>query len=371
MFAGYRNLPEKNAEAFTADGWYRTGDFGYFRGNELHVLGRISSLVVGESGENIDPEELEQYYSRNPVIREIGVLQDEGKLVGIAVPDMNEIEKLNGGDVARLVSDAVDERSVHIASYKRLSGVIISGAPLQRTAIGKIQRHKLRARYDSLRKGAKYRYSTSFPILQDADRSLLQGTIARRLWHYLSHRYQGADLTLDSSFQVDLGMDSLEWISVTLDIRDRFGVELNESDISKINNVRDLLVEVVKLSESGAVASTVDAFAQSQERLSDEKKHWLEPLRPTEVILQMAFYTFLKLLVLVLFRPRISGLENFPENTPVVFVPNHASYIDAFILAAALPYRRLRELHFAGFKRNCFRQCFHQKFQPTRAGYSD
>ncbi len=178
-------------------------------------------------------------------------------------------------------------------------------------------------------------------------------------------------MTLDSSLQVDLGMDSLEWISVTLEIRDRFGVELNESDISKIDSVRDLLVAVVKLSESGAVASTVDALAQSQERLSDEKKHWLEPLRPTEVVLQMAFYTFLKFLVLVLFRPKISGLEKFPENTPVVFVPNHASYIDAFVLAAALPYRRLRELHFAGFKGIAFGNRFHQKFQPTRAGYSD
>ncbi len=152
VFGGYRNLPEKNAEAFTADGWFRTGDFGWFRGNELHVLGRISSLIIGESGENIDPEELEQYYSKNPVIKEIGVLQDKGKLVGVAVPDMTEIDKLNGGDVARLVSDAVDERSVHIASYKRLSGVLVSGAPLQRNAIGKIQRHKLRVRYDFLRK---------------------------------------------------------------------------------------------------------------------------------------------------------------------------------------------------------------------------
>ncbi|HEY2713215.1 MAG TPA: hypothetical protein VGI60_11925 [Chthoniobacterales bacterium] len=57
VFAGYRNLPEQSAQAFTGDGWFRTGDLGYFdRDNFLHVTGRVSTLIKTESGEKFRPK---------------------------------------------------------------------------------------------------------------------------------------------------------------------------------------------------------------------------------------------------------------------------------------------------------------------------
>ena len=63
VFAGYRNLPEQTKQAFTPDGWFRTGDIGYFDGDFLYVLGRVSTLIKTESGEKIQTEDIEAAYA--------------------------------------------------------------------------------------------------------------------------------------------------------------------------------------------------------------------------------------------------------------------------------------------------------------------
>ncbi|PYI86722.1 MAG: hypothetical protein DMF09_00740 [Verrucomicrobia bacterium] len=67
VFAGYRNLEDKTKEVFTDDRWFRTGDMGYFDdSDELHILGRISTLIKTESGEKVQTEDLEEAYARRP-----------------------------------------------------------------------------------------------------------------------------------------------------------------------------------------------------------------------------------------------------------------------------------------------------------------
>ena len=87
VFSGYRNLEEKTREAFTEDGWLRTGDLGFMdnEGN-LHLLGRVSTLIVTEGGKKVQPDDVEEAYAGEKVIREIGVLQNDGKLVALIVP---------------------------------------------------------------------------------------------------------------------------------------------------------------------------------------------------------------------------------------------------------------------------------------------
>src|SRR5205807_418320 len=64
VFSGYRNLDDETKKAFADDGWFRTGDMGYFDDHdELHVLGRISTLIKTESGEKIQTEDVEDAYA--------------------------------------------------------------------------------------------------------------------------------------------------------------------------------------------------------------------------------------------------------------------------------------------------------------------
>ncbi|HSO43364.1 MAG TPA: AMP-binding protein, partial [Rhodospirillales bacterium] len=83
IFSGYLNLPEETQKAFTADGWFRTGDLGALAPDGfLSLSGRLSTMIVTEGGKNVYPEDVEDAYLASPLVREIAVLQREGKLVG-------------------------------------------------------------------------------------------------------------------------------------------------------------------------------------------------------------------------------------------------------------------------------------------------
>ena len=58
VFMGYINDPEKTAAAFTDDGYFITGDYGYIKDNKIYVLGRNSDVIIGENAENVYPEEV-------------------------------------------------------------------------------------------------------------------------------------------------------------------------------------------------------------------------------------------------------------------------------------------------------------------------
>ena len=68
MCRGYHNLPEKTAEAFTADGWLRTGDLAEID-DEGHIVitGRIKDMII-RGGENIYPKEIEDFLYTNPKV---------------------------------------------------------------------------------------------------------------------------------------------------------------------------------------------------------------------------------------------------------------------------------------------------------------
>jgi long-chain acyl-CoA synthetase len=147
VFSGYRNLPDQNARVFTDDGWFRTGDMGYQDSDGfVYISGRASTLIVTEGGKNIQPEPVEEHYQQHPFISEIGILQHQRRLVGLIVPDTDEIER-QGNDIEQAVREAVQTQSQQIASYQRIGKFAISLEPLPRTNLGKIRRHVLGERY--------------------------------------------------------------------------------------------------------------------------------------------------------------------------------------------------------------------------------
>jgi len=81
------------------------------------------------------------------------------------------------------------------------------------------------------------------------DLALIEDAAAKQVWNLLVQRYAAKRLSPGASPQLDLGIDSLEWLNLTLEIRRRAGVELSEQAIGRIATVRDLLREV---SEAGA-----------------------------------------------------------------------------------------------------------------------
>ena len=84
VFPGYYRDPERSVEAFTRDGWFRTGDLGYLdRKRRLYVRGRLKTMILGASGENIYPEEVEAVLNSSPFVAESLVYGDDAGLTAL------------------------------------------------------------------------------------------------------------------------------------------------------------------------------------------------------------------------------------------------------------------------------------------------
>jgi long-chain acyl-CoA synthetase len=349
VFAGYHNLPDRSARAFTADGWFRTEDRGSLdRAGYLQVHGRAATLLVTEAGENIDLEKLEAAYQASPLIREIGVLQDAGRLVAVVVPESHELRRRDVAEVTEALRRAIRARSAELPSYGRLADFVIDREALARTRLGKIRRPQLDQRFQALKSEAA---APGAPIRLDEmaaeDRALLEDPQAKGIWDWLVARYPERRLTPDSSLLLDLGIDSLEWINLTLDIERRTGVELSEGVTARVESVRDLLQEVV--AEPGEAALRADPIDQPESYLTAEHRRWLIALSPVEAGLAWLLYQLNRLLMRGLFRLRVEGLEQLPSEGGFLLTPNHQSLLDPLIVAAALPYPVLRRSYFAGW----------------------
>ncbi|KAI8804927.1 hypothetical protein BJ742DRAFT_871479 [Cladochytrium replicatum] len=90
VFSGYYNAPEKTAEAFTADGWLRTGDIGQWDAKgRLQIVDRVKNIFKLAQGEYIAPEKIELVYVKHELVAQAFVYGDslQSQLVGIIVPD--------------------------------------------------------------------------------------------------------------------------------------------------------------------------------------------------------------------------------------------------------------------------------------------
>lgn len=362
IFHGYRDLPDKTEEAFTEDGWYRTEDRGRIDGEGyLHILGRSSLFVVTEAGENISLEELEMSYETHPLIREIGILMHDGRLSAVIVPDAAEMRNRGAGDTGEAVEEAVTEHARDLPDYKRILDIEVAGDGLPRTLIGKIRRNKLQEKFLAQREGRETGEIGPLQVeeMSGDDRALLRDSSAEEVWQMLGERFEAVRLTPDSSMAVDLGVDSLEWVDLTLDIRDRTGVELEEEQTAEIETVRDLLTAVRDASEPSAETSG-DVLETPEKFLSDEERDWLRPLGKVEVVLAWMLYWINRGLMSAFFRLRVDGLDNVRKAEQVAILPNHTSYLDGFVIMAALPFDFLRHASVAGSAELAFRTPVHR-----------
>lgn len=352
VFSGYRHLPDQTAGAFTADGWFRTGDLGRLdEAGNLYISGRASTLIVLEGGKKIQPEPLEEIYEQNQFIRELGILYQDNQLVALIVPEIEAINRLRNGDVTLAIREAISDRGQVVSSYQRLTDYALTDQPLPRTNLGKIRRHLLRQYYQQAKQGLERTDAGQvgpLPIadMTEKDQALLAEPAARQVWEWLAGRYAAKLLTPDTSPQLDLGVDSLEWLTLTLQVSELTGVELSDQAIGRVATVRDLLCEVVNAAGREPVAPA--ALDQPETLLTETQQQWLAPLSPIQEKTFAVLFVVYQILARLLFRVKAYGLENLPGDHNFVLTPNHTSMLDAPMIAAVLPYAHMRRTHWAG-----------------------
>lgn len=151
VMKGYYKAPEITKEVFTEDGWFRTGDRGVFDKNLLYVKGRIKTMIVGSSGENIYPEEIESVINKMRFVLESLVVEKKGKLVAMIHLNMEEVEenlkqmKLEAKQYIAVKSDEIlleimKKVNLEVNKFSRINQVILQPIPFERTPTRKIKR---------------------------------------------------------------------------------------------------------------------------------------------------------------------------------------------------------------------------------------
>lgn len=152
VMIGYNKDPEMTAEVITPDGWFRTGDLGVFdKRNNLFIRGRLKNMIVGASGENIYPEEIESVINNFRHVVESLVIEQKGKLVALVHINIEEIEKKYThlkAEASRQFDEKVEEILKEIQDYvnsrvnkfSQINKVVLQPVPFQKTATQKIKR---------------------------------------------------------------------------------------------------------------------------------------------------------------------------------------------------------------------------------------
>lgn len=159
VMKGYYKEPEMTKEVLTPDGWFKTGDLGTLDSNNyLYIKGRLKNMIVGASGENIYPEEIESIINNFRFVAESLVVQQKGKLVALVQLNMEELEKKyhllkedmtkQKDDMTKQFEEKVDELLNELQEYvnsqvnkfSQIQKVVIQPVPFQKTATLKIKR---------------------------------------------------------------------------------------------------------------------------------------------------------------------------------------------------------------------------------------
>lgn len=356
VFGGYLDDPEANRAAFTEDGWFRTGDLGRLdRDGFLYVTGRAKEMIVLGGGKNVFPEEIEKIYGDSAYVGEIAVLERGGALVGLVLPDVAAIRAqglTRVDDALRVVLRDVGRR---LPSYQRLAGFALAREPLPRTHLGKYRRFLLPELYER----ALARVSPRAPAEpSDADKALLQKPEAAALWSFLRSRYPPERVFLDADLELDLGIDSLEWITLSLEFERRLGWTLAEAERDRIATVRDLL----DAASAARPREEVGAGGLAAAATTAEQRRWFEPSGPLLSALGLLLYFLNWLLVRVLFRLRRAGTGTLPSAGPLVIACNHLSDLDPLVVAASLPWSLARRVYWGGDARRLFSNVWSRAF---------
>lgn len=144
VMKGYYKNPTATAEAFPeGNGWMNTGDMGII-GNDglISISGRSKTMILGPSGQNIYPEEIEHRLNSMPLVNESLVVSDGGKLVALIHPDFDSAQKrgIDRAGIEKLMDENIREVNKVLESYNKLSRYKIMEEEFEKTPKRSIKR---------------------------------------------------------------------------------------------------------------------------------------------------------------------------------------------------------------------------------------
>ena len=144
VFLGYFKNEEATAEVFTEDGWFRTGDMGILDADgSLFIKGRTKCMILGPSGQNIYPEEVETVINSQPYVVDSLVVEDNGGLTALIYPDFQQGEKdgMSQEAFVKYMEGTLGELNQELPNYAKLKKIEVMSEDFERTPKKSIKRY--------------------------------------------------------------------------------------------------------------------------------------------------------------------------------------------------------------------------------------
>ena len=145
VFCGYYKNPDATRDAFTEDGWLRTGDLGTLdEAGNLFIRGRSKTMILSSSGQNIFPEEIEARLNNLPFVLESLVIERGNKLVALVYADYEALDSLGlNSDESRnaIMAENLKTLNASVAAYERVSAIQLYPTEFEKTPKRSIKRY--------------------------------------------------------------------------------------------------------------------------------------------------------------------------------------------------------------------------------------
>lgn len=360
VMAGYYRRPDLTAEALRG-GWFHSGDLGYLdHEGYLFLTGREKEMIVLSSGKKIVPEELEDLYQQSPYIKELCIFsrhehrfgQDVETLFAVIVPDLEQCQRTQEGNIQAKIRWELENIAKDLAPYKHILGFILTKDELPRTALRKLKRYEVMEKYvnhpsETVLAGLE----ESVNAFKDMDRETAQKVI-----QYLSQQLH-RPVAMDNHLEIDLGIDSLSRVEMGLGLERLFSITIPDEDVGTIGTVKELIIRVAELRRSGKSAprdtselqKTPWQYLLGQTPEASVLKKIQIRILPFSALITAVFKILLLVLFRVFWKLKVRHLSPLPENGPYLLCPNHASYLDGFIVFCGLPLPLALKTYFFGY----------------------
>ena len=144
VMLGYYKNPEATKEAIDEEGWYHTGDIGVMdaEGN-VFIRGRIKNMLLGSSGQNIYPEEIEDSLNSTMMVTESVIVQRNEKLTALVYPDYDEAKEmgLDRHDLEEVMEQNRQKLNATLPAYSKITAIELQEHEFEKTPKKSIKRY--------------------------------------------------------------------------------------------------------------------------------------------------------------------------------------------------------------------------------------
>lgn len=310
VMQGYDDAPEETRDVMR-DGWLFTGDLGHIDPDGyVFITGRKKEIIVLPSGKNINPEDVEsRLLSFSDVVDDAAVYEKEGRLAALIV---------SASDAGIVREHVIHAYNRTVPSHRRIFSVIVTRDTLPKTSLGKLKRHALPAYADA-------RSSASAEGGDEARRE------SSPLLRYIRKIRKPTAASTDN-IVLDLGLDSLDLVVLRAYIESNYGITLTADDLLRHQTIGELWAYIRRHS---------DARHEGEEDWRSMFDGVEEMPIPRTWLTIDLWQWMLRFAYRFMLHVTIEGRASIPS-PPVLFVANHQSSLDPFLVTAFLPNRQFR-----------------------------